>query len=184
MHQTMFDAAFEFRLMYVEQWFPKGRKLQLLDIGSRDVGDGGTFRFLFDDTERYEYVGVDMEPGDNVDVVVSDPYHFDELGERTFDIILCGSCIEHSEFFWLLGSEIKRRLRPGGAVFICAPHIWPIHRHPVDCYRFNPDGMLALAKWIGLEEPFIRFRNNTPAESSLVYCDLTLIGHAPGKPHD
>ncbi len=42
-----------------------------------------------------------------------------------------------------------RVLRPDGLIFLIAPSAGPIHRYPVDCYRFYPDAFSALAKHAG-----------------------------------
>ena len=40
---------------------------------------------------------------------------------------------------------------PYGLACIIAPACWHKHRYPIDCYRFYPDGMIALCKWAGLK---------------------------------
>ncbi len=47
--------------------------------------------------------------------------------------------------------EIVRVLKYDGLIFLIAPSRGPIHRHPVDCWRFYPDGYRALAKYGRLE---------------------------------
>ena len=54
---------------------PSGSEpLSVLDVGSFDVN--GTYRDLIPDA--WSYVGLDIRPGPNVDVVVADPYNWAE----------------------------------------------------------------------------------------------------------
>lgn len=125
---------------------PQGQKV--LDIGSCDVA-GGTYRQFFDPA-IFEYVGLDMAPGPNVDIVPSRPYCWREIASNSFDIVISGQAFEHAEFFWLTAAEMARVLRPGGLLCLIAPRGFARHRFPVDCYRFDADGMVAIARWCGL----------------------------------
>ncbi len=117
----------------------------VLDVGSADVN--GSYRQVFKDS-RYRYLGADMEPGPGVDIVLSDPYQL-PLVNGSVDLVISGQAFEHCEFFWLLFQEMVRVLRPEGLIFLIAPSAGPIHRYPVDCYRFYPDSFAALAKFAG-----------------------------------
>ena len=64
-------------------------------------------------------------------------------------LVLSGQMFEHSEFFWRAFEEMARVVRPEGFIFLIAPSAGPIHRYPVDCYRFYPDAYVALAKHAG-----------------------------------
>jgi hypothetical protein len=44
---------------------------------------------------------------------------------------------------------MARVVRPEGFIFLIAPSAGPIHRYPVDYYRFYPDAYVALAKHAG-----------------------------------
>jgi SAM-dependent methyltransferase len=94
--------------------------------------------------------GLDIEPGPNVDLVVADPYDWREVPDASVDVVLCSQVFEHTEFVWLTILEIARVLRPSGLAFIVAPGAGPLHRYPVDCWRFYDDGLPALARWAEL----------------------------------
>jgi hypothetical protein len=72
--------------------FPERFKnCSVLDIGSLDIN--GNNRFLF---EEYEYIGVDVGDGPNVDVVSKGhEYHSD----KKFDIVISSECFEHDMFY-------------------------------------------------------------------------------------
>ena len=123
-------------------------KIKVLDVGSYDVN--GTYKHLFDE-QKYEYTGLDMEEGQNVDITLKNPYDWNEIETDTFDIVISGQTFEHIEFFWITMSEMTRVLKKEGLLCLIAPYGFGEHRHPVDCYRFLSDGMVALARYVSLE---------------------------------
>jgi predicted O-methyltransferase YrrM len=128
----------------VDWYLPPGR-LAVVDLGASDVN--GSYRSLMPD--GVHYTGLDLEPGPGVDLVMADPYHI-PMDDASFDVVLSGQMLEHCAHFWRVFTEIARVLRPGGLAFLIAPSAGPIHRYPVDCYRFYPDAYRALADWSGL----------------------------------
>lgn len=121
--------------------------LDILDVGSYDLN--GCYKPLFNRL-GWNYIGLDVAVGPNVDVILEDPYKF-PFQKNTFDLVVSGSTFEHTEFFWLTFQEMTRVLRPKGYIFLHAPSRGPEHKHPVDCWRFYPDGFRALAKYCSLE---------------------------------
>ncbi|WP_211369589.1 methyltransferase domain-containing protein [Pseudoxanthomonas yeongjuensis] len=114
----------------------------VLDVGGADVNGG--YRQVFADP-RFRYLTVDLAEGAGVDIVLDDPYRL-PLEDGSVDIVLSGQMLEHCELFWLTFAEMMRVLKPDGYLFLIAPSAGPIHRYPVDCYRFYPDAYRALAK--------------------------------------
>ncbi|NJR13383.1 MAG: class I SAM-dependent methyltransferase [Phyllobacteriaceae bacterium] len=84
-----------------------------------------------------------------VDIVQPDPYTI-PLETASCDLVISGQMLEHSGQFWRVFSEIRRVLKPSGLAFIIAPSSGPVHRYPVDCYRFFPDAFEACAEWAEL----------------------------------
>lgn len=114
----------------------------VVDIGSKNVN--GSYRDIFD-RERFHYVGVDLEAGEGVDIISDNPYHY-PIPDNSADIVLSGQMLEHCEFFWLAFQEMVRIAKPGAYIVVIVPSTGFIHRFPVDCYRFLPDAMPALAR--------------------------------------
>ena len=131
----------------VARYLDRSKPLSVVDIGSYDVN--GTYRPLFAH-EGWRYIGVDLEQGPGVDVVLTSPYRL-PMKSDSVDIVVSGQAFEHVEFFWLSFSEMLRVLRPGGMIFLIAPSRGPEHRYPQDCWRFYPDGYRALAKFADCE---------------------------------
>lgn len=146
MHGSSYQRMAAFACQVRERF--SGRPIRLLDVGSMNVN--GDYRGLFA-WEKVEYVGLDVAPGPGVDLVPQDPYQWSELPDNTFDVIISGQALEHVEYPWLVLEQIARKLKPEGLVCLIAPSRGPQHRYPVDCYRYLPDGMAALARWAGLE---------------------------------
>lgn len=145
MHNVTIFRAAEFRRHFLDA--RQTQKLSILDVGAYDVN--GSLRPIFQ-TEHWTYTGLDVSPGPNVDLVPKDPYQWTEIADASYDAVVSASCFEHCEFFWLTIREIARVLKPCGLLWLAAPSGGYEHRHPVDCYRFQPDGFRALAKWAGL----------------------------------
>lgn len=99
----------------IKYQFPKyfkGKKV--LDAGSCDIN--GNNRYLFEDCE---YVGVDVAPGKNVDVVAK--IHELDYPDETFDVIISTECFEHDMYWKQSLWNILRMLKKGGLfLFTCA----------------------------------------------------------------
>ena len=67
----------------------------------------------------FKYTGVDIIKGENVDIVLNDPYKF-PFEDGTIDAIISISTFEHTEFFWLTYLEILRVLKSDGLFFLNA----------------------------------------------------------------
>lgn len=93
-----------------------------LDIGSFDIN--GNNQFLFD--EECIFLGVDVAPGRNVDIVCP----ASELGlpDGTFDTIVSTECLEHDRKWVDTLRNAIRMLRPGGLLMMtCATTGRPEH---------------------------------------------------------
>jgi SAM-dependent methyltransferase len=123
-------------------------ELLIVDVGSADVN--GTYRALFA-AERWTYIGCDLEPMGNVDRVLSGPYSPLPFADESVDVVVSGQVLEHVAFPWVVAAEWARVLRRGGLLCVIVPGSGPEHRHPIDCYRFLPEGLAALVHWAGLQ---------------------------------
>ncbi len=120
--------------------------VRVLDIGGANIN--GSYSDIFSD-EKFQYVAVDLAEGEGVDLVLDNPYQL-PFQDAEFDVVISGQVFEHAEFFWKLFEEIVRVMSLNGFIFLIVPSSGPIHRYPVDCYRFYPDAMQALANYTGL----------------------------------
>jgi SAM-dependent methyltransferase len=138
----MHDTARAFGRMFFDSYCSAEGEATILDIGAMNVN--GSLR---DEAPLgLRYIGVDMEPGPGVDVVVDDPGVL-PFAPASVDVVVSSSCFEHAEHFWELFGEVQRVLKPGGLFYVNAPSNGLYHRYPVDCWRFYPDAGLALERW-------------------------------------
>ena len=168
MHRSSFFSMQNYKNHYLINL----ENLKILDIGSYDSsGTSFNYRSIFDEN-TWEYVGMDLKEGPNVDLVVSDVYKWDEIPNESFDLVISGQAFEHMEFFWKAIEEIARILKNGGYCCIIAPSSGPVHKNPLDCFRFTSDGMAEIGKYAGLEI-LETYTNNT--EESSPWHDSVLI---------
>jgi SAM-dependent methyltransferase len=133
----------------VERYMQRGRKYRVVDFGSRiSPKQTLTHRELLDGHD-YEYTGVDIRAGRNVDVVMKKPYRV-PLKSNTADVVFTGQVFEHVPFFWASLLEIARVMKPGGYLFLTVPSRGHTHSS-YDCWRYYPDGLRAMAAFTRLE---------------------------------
>ena len=157
--------------------------LKIMDLGSLDVN--GSYKPIFDKA-AWRYTGLDVTPGDNVDIVLKNSYSWPEIKTNSVDVLVSGQAFEHIEFFWITMLEIARILKPAGLGCIIAPSGGPEHKYPVDCWRFYPDGASAMARFARMKvieastqwEPDERYDNksNTWRDTLLVCQKYRLSG--------
>lgn len=122
-------------------------RLLIADVGSLDVN--GSYRPLFQRRE-WTYVGLDLAPGPNVDLVLCGENEWVNVPDAEYDVVISGQALEHARYPWLFVKEIARITKPGGSICIIAPYQWEYHPYPVDCWRVFPDGMRAVMEYNGL----------------------------------
>jgi SAM-dependent methyltransferase len=141
----------------------------------------GTYRTLFDDA-NWEYTGLDLEPGPGVDRVLRSPYSWSGIRSRSFDVVVTGQAFEHIEFPWITMLQITRVLVEDGLLCMIVPSGGHEHRFPVDCWRYYPDGVRALARWADLK-PLSAITSWQPQreypDDSAEWADTVLIARRP-----
>ena len=179
MHSSSLRRMEDFYRRYLQAGEEEGLpKRRVLDLGSQDLN--GSYKSIFP-PERWDYTGIDMAAGRNVDIVLKDPYRWEEIAEGSADCVISGQAFEHTEYFWLSMQEIARALRPGGLCCLLAPSGGPEHRFPVDCWRFYPDGMRALARYVQFDCLEAETSWDEPYNDDLghLYKDTILIARKP-----
>ena len=90
-----------------------------------------------------EYVGFDIHPGPNVDVV-GDVHELSRLVTGAFDAVYAISTFEHLAMPWKAILEINAVLAEGGLLFVATHQSWPPHELPWDFWRYSPAAFQAL----------------------------------------
>lgn len=137
MHKSAYDIGHKFIDRY---WDSKMESI--LEIGSFDVN--GSLRDF--QPAKSNWMGVDLEPGKGVDVVIERTARL-PFEDKSFDLVIATSIFEHDPMFWLTFNEMLRVTKEGGFIFVNAPSNGIVHRHPLDVYRFYPDAGVALVDW-------------------------------------
>jgi len=97
----------------IKQRYPNLFTGKVLDIGSMDIN--GNNKYLFD---NYEYTGIDIGEGKNVDLVVSGNLF---RSNEEFDVVISTECFEHDKFWVATIFNTWMHLKKGGLyLFTCA----------------------------------------------------------------
>lgn len=104
-----------------------------LEVGSKDYGNTQDFRGLIGG----EYIGLDLEPGKNVDVVHNLEDGLGPFEKGQFGMIVCCSILEHVKNPWKVAQTLTDLLCEGGNIYISTPWIQRYHKYPDDYWRFT-----------------------------------------------
>lgn len=110
---------------------------RVLEVGSKYVN--GSVRPLI---EKFppprEYIGVDIEPGEYVDIVLPAENLLDNFAPESFDAVISTELLEHVKDWRLVVNNMKKVLKKGGHIFITTrSHGFPCHGYPYDFWRYE-----------------------------------------------
>ncbi|MBW4613048.1 MAG: class I SAM-dependent methyltransferase [Desmonostoc vinosum HA7617-LM4] len=99
------------------------------------------FRSLFSNFHNREVVGIDIEAGNNVDIVADlcSANVFDQHPELKdkFGFILCSALLEHVKNPFSTAQNIEQLLNHHGYIWYSGPWVWGYHAYPDDYWRFS-----------------------------------------------
>ncbi len=117
-----------------------------LEVGSRDYGSTQDLRAALPGIT--DWLGVDMQAGPGVDLVIDLAGDFDvidpSLSRRRFGSVFCLSVLEHCARPFDMAANITRLLEPGGLLCVGVPFAWKLHGYPSDYWRFTHHGVRQL----------------------------------------
>ena len=145
MHLSSYEKMKAFIDTYLIKYVNK--PLKILEVGSRVIPPQISQRNLFENN-NWIYKGLDIEHGENVDVVPSNSYDWLEIENNSFDVVISSQTFEHIPYFWITAFEIGRILKDGGLAIIIAPSFGAEHRFPYDAFRYFPDGFIKLSEYM------------------------------------
>ena len=122
---------------------PTGR---ILEIGTKDRRPVQYKKHF----SGHEVIGLDVEPGNNVDVVCNMEGDCVALGGEQFAGILCCSVLEHTPRPWLVAENIENHLMRDGLLYVSVPWVHRHHPYPDDYWRISASGVRSLfhgIKW-------------------------------------
>lgn len=133
MHQSVLD----FGKLYFDPYHVAWRQ-RVLEVGSRNVN--GSLRQSIE-PHCQEYVGIDIEDGLGVDIVMP----AEDLTKRfksEFDIVICTEMLEHAEDWRTAINQMKYVLIGDGQIFITTRGPgFPYHEYPGDHWRYTEGNM-------------------------------------------
>jgi SAM-dependent methyltransferase len=116
----------------------KGKNV--VEVGSFDVN--GSVRESLLAYDPASYVGVDISPGPNVDVVWDATKLLDKFAPRSFDVVLSTEMIEHVRDWRAALDGMKRLCKPSGVVVITTRSPgFGYHGYPHDFWRYTLSDM-------------------------------------------
>ena len=99
------------QLTYLKRFMPSAPG-PVLEIGSKDYGSTSSYRDFY---SANEYIGIDMEAGKGVDLVVDLTKGVGGLKKDYFSLGICCSVLEHVRKPWLFAEHLSSAVRAGGA---------------------------------------------------------------------
>lgn len=112
---------------------------KILDIGSRNVN--GTLKHYIV-KGGCEYIGIDIENGNDVDIICDAENIIERFGKESFDIVISTETLEHIKNWKKVISNIKNVCKPNGIILITVPSKGFVkHGFPDDYWRYEIDDM-------------------------------------------
>lgn len=109
---------------------------RILDIGSKNWDE--TILSYVQDNRPSKHIGIDILPGNEVDIVMDVCEIVERFGENSFDLVFSLESLEHIQNWPLAISNMKKVVRPGGSVVLTTRSLgYPEHGFPDDYWRFQ-----------------------------------------------
>lgn len=109
----------------------------VLEVGSKQYGSTIPFRRVY---PQADYVGVDLESGEGVDVL-----HNLEAGVgplKPAELVICCSVLEHTPKPWVMAETLEALTSKH--LYLAVPWVWRYHPYPDDYFRFSFSGVRSL----------------------------------------
>lgn len=167
---------------------------RFLEIGGRGQASARVRSMM---PPGWEYISVDIHPGDNVDIVADLHTLSKSLSPNSVDVIYSSSVFEHIFQPWLAVVECAKILKVDGHMYTAVPQAWPRHSEPWDFWRFmegswpalfNPLSGFEIINQIAIEEakavPVVMCLPNRAqlSGSSVLYLQIACLARKIGEP--
>jgi SAM-dependent methyltransferase len=120
------------------------KQLREIPLGASvlNIGAGGGYDELVRRVAKergYEVRSSDIDSERSPDLI--DDICASRLEDASVDVIVMADVLEHVQDPFAAASEIRRILKPGGALLLVVPFFFPIHASPHDYFRFTEYGL-------------------------------------------
>lgn len=117
--------------------FEEFKDKRVLEVGSRYV-NGSVRPFIERFLKPREYIGIDIEPGKFVDLVLPTERVVEHFGRESFDVVIATELLEHVKDWRLVITNFKEILKRGGYIYITTvKRGFPYHGYPYDFWRYE-----------------------------------------------
>lgn len=120
-----------------------GGRLRILNVGA-----GGEISLRLKALRSVDLVQIDIDPARGPDIV-ADVCDLSMMADGSVDGVFMLEVLEHVKTPQKALDEIHRILKPGGALFLSTPFIFPLHDEPHDFYRYTKYGLAHLLSAFG-----------------------------------
>ena len=114
---------------------------RVLEVGSKYIN--GSVRPLIEKfLSPREYIGIDIEPGKFVDLVLPAERILEYFGPESFDVVISTELLEHVKDWRVVINNMKNVLKRGGYIYITTRSKgFPYHGYPYDFWRYEIEDM-------------------------------------------
>jgi SAM-dependent methyltransferase len=132
-------AVIEFFIENLKKEEFEGKKI--LEVGSKYVN--GSVRPLIEKfCQPSEYIGIDIEEGKFVDMILPAEEIVNYFGKEVFDVVIATELLEHVKDWRKIIQNMKDVLKPLGYIYITTRSLgFPFHAYPYDFWRYEIEDM-------------------------------------------
>lgn len=127
----------------------------VLEVGSR-IHNPAAWWCTNRDLAKGQWTGIDMQPGEGVDLV-ADMHDLPQEWSARFSGVVCSEVLEHVARPWKALPELRRVMAPGAVLVVTTLFAFPEHGYPDDFYRYSRSGLallLADAGFTGIQTEY------------------------------
>jgi len=175
--------------------FANNKNCSVLEIGARKVQIPKEFQWM-NFMPECNYTGLDIHPGENVDVVGNAHQLHEYFKPSSFDVVVSLAVFEHLAMPWLVAEEISKVLKVGGYVAVETHFSFSEHELPWHFFQFNNRGLEVLFNSLlgfqvidsGLSNPIVGRFSHFAAEYlkgrpvPQLYCHSSIIAKKIAEP--
>jgi len=119
------------------------RDKRILEVGSQYIS--GSVRPFIQRLHPKEYIGIDIEYGKYVDLILDAEKLCTYFGEECFDVVISTEVLEHVRDWRIVIENMKSVLKKNGYIYITTRSIgYPFHSYPYDFWRYEMDDFLKI----------------------------------------